>query len=369
MIGPHADLAGLAARGLDADEYERARIEAGIPRLGLDLDESTIPQEAWLDRDSVSFTKGCFLGQELVARIDSRGHVNRLLRWLRPSDGAIVLARDAEVEVDGKVVGQVTSAVPGLALGYVRREVDPPAPATVAGTPVTVEPLPGRLAHPNPSVLAPCSHQIRGYMTPKSELGGGDEVGAEDGEPDDEGRAGRRRPGRPTPGRPSPPASSRTIASPMPVPTLRPGTVPRDVEPLEHLGEVGRVDAGTVVAHPQVEVAGAVGRELDDDVRRRVLQRVLHEVRDDLGEPIRVGVGRERGRRPRPASAMPSSVAAGRNASTAVRTCRPRRSDAARARTGGRRAGRGRAGRRRAVRAGGPRSRSRARRGPARRRC
>jgi tRNA-modifying protein YgfZ len=144
VIGPRADLAGLAARGLDADEYERARVEAGIPRLGPDLDESTIPQEAWLDRDSVSFTKGCFLGQELVARIDSRGHVNRVLRWLRPSDAGIVLAPDAEIQVDGKAVGQVTSAVPGLALGYVRREVDPPAPATVAGTPVTVEPLPGR---------------------------------------------------------------------------------------------------------------------------------------------------------------------------------------------------------------------------------
>ena len=86
VIGPRADLAGLAARGLDADQYERARVEAGIPRLGPDLDESTIPQEAWLDRDAVSFTKGCYLGQELVARIDSRGHVNRVLRWLRPSD-------------------------------------------------------------------------------------------------------------------------------------------------------------------------------------------------------------------------------------------------------------------------------------------
>ena len=53
-----------------------------MPRQGPDLDESTIPQEAWLDRDAVSFTKGCFLGQELVCRIDTRGHVNRLLRWL-----------------------------------------------------------------------------------------------------------------------------------------------------------------------------------------------------------------------------------------------------------------------------------------------
>lgn len=144
VIGPRASLGELGERGLDADEYERARIEAGMPRLGPDLDESVIPQEAWLDRDAVSFTKGCYLGQELVARIDSRGHVNRVLRWIRPDDAGTVLVRDSEIEVDGKVVGQVTSAIPGLALAYVRREVDPPAAADVAGTPATVEALPGR---------------------------------------------------------------------------------------------------------------------------------------------------------------------------------------------------------------------------------
>lgn len=139
VIGPRTDLAALAPRGLDADGYERARVEAGVPRLGLDLDESTIPQEAWLDRDSVSFTKGCFLGQELVARIDSRGHVNRQLRRIRPRDAALILARDAEVEVDGKVVGTITSAIPGLALGYIRREVAPPAGATVGGVATVIE--------------------------------------------------------------------------------------------------------------------------------------------------------------------------------------------------------------------------------------
>ncbi len=144
VIGPRAVVATLdvASVGLDADAYERARIEAGVPRLGMDLDDSTIPQEAWLDRDAVSFTKGCYLGQELVARIDSRGHVNRVLRWIRPADATTVLARDAEVEVDGKSVGQVTSAIPGLALVYVRREIEPPTAATVTGAPATIEPLP-----------------------------------------------------------------------------------------------------------------------------------------------------------------------------------------------------------------------------------
>jgi tRNA-modifying protein YgfZ len=144
VIGPREDLVDFAARGLDADAYERARIQAGIPRLGLDLDDSTIPQEAWLDRDSVSFSKGCYLGQELVARIDSRGHVNRLLRGIRPTDAGRELTRGADVEADRKVVGRITSSVPGFALGYVRRELEPPTAVTVAGADALVEALPGR---------------------------------------------------------------------------------------------------------------------------------------------------------------------------------------------------------------------------------
>jgi folate-binding protein YgfZ len=144
VIAPRAALAALADRGLDADAYERARIVAGVPRLGLDLDESTIPQEAGLDQDSVSFTKGCFLGQELVARIDSRGHVNRLLRRIEPRDEQVVLERGAPIEVDGKEVGAVTSAAPGVALGYVRHEVEPPAGASVSGRPVLIAAVPER---------------------------------------------------------------------------------------------------------------------------------------------------------------------------------------------------------------------------------
>lgn len=124
---------------------ERERIEAGVPRMGLELDESVIPQEAFLERDAVSFTKGCFVGQELVCRIDTRGHVNRFLRHLQSEDASRVLPPGAEVVVDGKIVGTVTSAVPGVALGYVRREVEPPAPATVDGAPVTVVALPDRV--------------------------------------------------------------------------------------------------------------------------------------------------------------------------------------------------------------------------------
>jgi tRNA-modifying protein YgfZ len=120
----------------DPTRFEAFRIEHGVPRQGVDIDEKTIPQEAFLERDSVSFTKGCFLGQELVARIDSRGHVNRYLRRLR-IDGNEVPPRGATVVVDDKEVGEITSAAAApdegrvVALGMVRREVEPPAAVTV----------------------------------------------------------------------------------------------------------------------------------------------------------------------------------------------------------------------------------------------
>jgi folate-binding protein YgfZ len=120
----------------DPDGFERFRIESGQARYGRDIDESTIPQEAFLDRDAVSFTKGCFLGQELVARIDSRGHVNRYLRQLR-SEGASAPPAGATVVADGREVGAVTSATASedgehaSALAMVRREVEPPATVTV----------------------------------------------------------------------------------------------------------------------------------------------------------------------------------------------------------------------------------------------
>jgi len=119
-----------------AEELEALRIAAGIPVLGVDVDDATIPQEAGLEIDAVSFTKGCFVGQELVCRIDSRGHVNRFLRRLS-LPGTTVPPSGAEVARDDKVVGAVTSAtvVPGedrvVALAMVRREVEPPAEVTV----------------------------------------------------------------------------------------------------------------------------------------------------------------------------------------------------------------------------------------------
>jgi len=137
LVGPlvavEAAQVALAEAGvpvIDAAEYEVRRIGAGIPRLGFELGEKTIPQEAFLDRDAVSFTKGCFLGQELVCRIDTRGHVNKYLRRLTNIEGELP-PRDAEIVAGDKAVGTVTSAAGAGALGYVRREVEPPADVTL----------------------------------------------------------------------------------------------------------------------------------------------------------------------------------------------------------------------------------------------
>ena len=106
---------------LDDEELERRRIAAGTPRFGRELDERVLPAEAGLDERAVSFTKGCFPGQEPIARQRYRGKVNRRLRVLEV-DGDPPIA-DTPVTYEGKDVGRVTSAVPGLALAYVRVEV------------------------------------------------------------------------------------------------------------------------------------------------------------------------------------------------------------------------------------------------------
>jgi tRNA-modifying protein YgfZ len=111
------------------EELERLRILARTPRWGAELDDAVLPAEAGLDERAVSFTKGCFPGQEPVARLHNRGHVNRSLRVL---DVEAAAAGD-EVRHEGESVGRVTSAVPGLALAYVRVEVPDAAELEVDG--------------------------------------------------------------------------------------------------------------------------------------------------------------------------------------------------------------------------------------------
>lgn len=114
-----------------ADALERARIEAGVPAWGKELDEQVLPAEAGLDETHISFSKGCYPGQEPIARLHYRGHVNRKLRVLDVESAQ----PGADVVLEGKVVGRVTSAVPGLALGYVRVEVPDDAKLEIGGAP------------------------------------------------------------------------------------------------------------------------------------------------------------------------------------------------------------------------------------------
>jgi tRNA-modifying protein YgfZ len=119
---------------VDDDELERLRILAGAPRWGHELDDRVLPAEAGLERRAISFTKGCYPGQEPVARLHYRGHPNRELRTLRLS-GTTLPPYDAELTLDAKPVGRITSAARDpehgvVALAYVRREV--PAEAELA---------------------------------------------------------------------------------------------------------------------------------------------------------------------------------------------------------------------------------------------
>jgi folate-binding protein YgfZ len=122
--------AGIEAAPAD-EELERLRILARTPRWGREIDEGILPAEAGLDERAVSFSKGCYPGQEPLARLRNRGHVNRTLRVLELDGDAARQA--AEVSHDGNVVGRVTSAVPGLALAYVRVEVPDGAELQVEG--------------------------------------------------------------------------------------------------------------------------------------------------------------------------------------------------------------------------------------------
>jgi folate-binding protein YgfZ len=111
---------------VDDTELEVLRIRAGVPRYGREIDDRVLPAEAGLEQRAVDFEKGCYPGQEPIARQHYRGRVNRTLRVFRV-DGEELPEYDAQLELEGKIVGRVTSATPDgdavLALGYVRVEV------------------------------------------------------------------------------------------------------------------------------------------------------------------------------------------------------------------------------------------------------
>jgi tRNA-modifying protein YgfZ len=111
------------------EELERLRIEAGTPRWGREIDDRVLPAEAGLTETHVSFTKGCYPGQEPIARLHYRGKTNRRLRVLDVEGSP---EPETEVLHGDKVVGRVTSSIRGRALAYVRTDVPEDATLTLA---------------------------------------------------------------------------------------------------------------------------------------------------------------------------------------------------------------------------------------------
>jgi folate-binding protein YgfZ len=148
IIVPAEDLpqAREAARNAGAMEVgasavEALRIESGVPLFGVDMDETTIPLEAGIESRAISFTKGCYVGQEVIIRVLHRGHgrVAKKLVGLRLAQGELPKAGDVVLSGD-RDIGRVTSAVwsptlqGGIALGYVHRDFVEPATAVCVRT-------------------------------------------------------------------------------------------------------------------------------------------------------------------------------------------------------------------------------------------
>ena len=137
----------LEARGavpVDEQVAETLRVEAGRPRYGVDLDEATIPQEAGLNERAVSFTKGCYVGQETVARLFYKGKPNRHLRGLRLSEP---VATGTELTLGDRAVGTVGSVARSpehgpIALALVRREAEPGTTVSAGAATAEVVELP-----------------------------------------------------------------------------------------------------------------------------------------------------------------------------------------------------------------------------------
>jgi folate-binding protein YgfZ len=126
-------LTQAGARPVAPEAAEIVRVERGVPRYGVDMDDTTIPQEASINERAVSFTKGCYVGQETVARLYYRGKPNRHLRGIRPDQP---IASGAEIRLGERTAGVVGSAVVSPALGpialaLVRREAEPEAAVRV----------------------------------------------------------------------------------------------------------------------------------------------------------------------------------------------------------------------------------------------
>jgi len=126
---------------IDIDTFEVIRIERGVPRFLADMNEDTIPLEAGIEDRAISFTKGCYVGQEIIVRVTHRGGgrvAKKLVRWIADPSAQVVPLPDAKILSFDKEIGRVTSAAfsPGmnrvLGLGYVHRDF------TTSGTELTI---------------------------------------------------------------------------------------------------------------------------------------------------------------------------------------------------------------------------------------
>jgi glycine cleavage system T protein len=144
---------GLQPVGLEA--LDSLRIEAGIPRYGTDMDESNFPMEAGLEKRAISYTKGCYIGQETIARADAQGRMNKRLMGLEltsksaPKTGQSILAPPDSMGIQGQVIGTITSAIASptfgnlIAMGYLHRDFAKPGKnVMIEGTPAKVVSLP-----------------------------------------------------------------------------------------------------------------------------------------------------------------------------------------------------------------------------------
>jgi folate-binding protein YgfZ len=128
---------GIAPAGFAA--YETLRIENGFPRWGADMDASLLPMEAGLEPVAISYSKGCYIGQEVIQRVKTYSEPPKMLVQLEVADAA----PGDKVAAGGEEVGAVTSAIPALALGLLRKEFKSPgAEVAVAGKPARVRALP-----------------------------------------------------------------------------------------------------------------------------------------------------------------------------------------------------------------------------------
>jgi len=145
-------LESAGSRRTGPDDLEAARILGGWPAVGREIDPKTLPQEVrYEELGGVSYTKGCYVGQETVARVHFRGHVNRLLRGVA-WEGAP--PEQDEIAQGNKAVGRMSSAMQvedrGYGLAMLRREVEPGTVVSIGGIAATVE----RLPFPVPAVAA-----------------------------------------------------------------------------------------------------------------------------------------------------------------------------------------------------------------------